>query len=111
MGLSTACLTCRVCGAPVARGTGRTPKELHPRCKDFLNFLAAAGRAVREIAWYETTASRTARKKARGDLFALANLMPVNWHSLRDQYGRFRAATNAGRGPKPRVQSEKGGAI
>lgn len=45
MGL-TPCLTCRVCGTPVPRGLGRTPRELHPRCKDFANFLAAAERAL-----------------------------------------------------------------
>jgi len=93
-------LTCRVCGVPVPRGTGRTPRTLHEPCKRFLNFLAAAERALREIAWYETAASRAACKKARGDLFALANGMPANWHRPRNARGRFEPTlTNAGREP------------
>jgi hypothetical protein len=81
-------ITCRVCERLVRdRGTGRTLRELHRPCKEFLGYLRAAERKLREIDFAEG-----ARQRWRGKLIAgLVNAIPARWQRPRDERGRFTA--------------------
>jgi hypothetical protein len=76
---------CALCGRPVERGTGPTPRLRHPACTRFVNFLAATLRAVADMRDLEC------RRMARRHLIAAANKLPARWSRPRSPQGRFQS--------------------
>jgi hypothetical protein len=73
---------------------------LHPDCRRFRYFLAAALRHLDAITFYETAAGRKAQKIVRGDLIAAANRIPSDWIRPRDAKGKWLKRQRPKRGAK-----------
>ena len=76
---------CPLCGRPVLDPPRTKPRRQHRECGRFKAYLAAAGRAARQISFVNAEAA----KPARGMVLAVANVLPTAWQRERDERGRF----------------------
>lgn len=78
---------CTLCGVSIQKARTGRPREYCPECREFRKHYNAILNRLDKIAPRLTAKSA---KVMRGDLFAIANALPVERYSTRGRNGKFR---------------------